>query len=99
MKRFATRFWKMWNWRAGSSPWAAKSFSFPRSANGQYILIRRSTYESIGGHEAVRNEVLEDVELARRVKSMGGKILFLPEIGQRAVYPDPSEYLRIDRRP
>jgi glycosyltransferase involved in cell wall biosynthesis len=54
----------------------------PRSsaaaANGQYILIRRSTYESIGGHEAVRNEVLEDVELARRVKSMGGKILFLP---------------------
>jgi glycosyltransferase involved in cell wall biosynthesis len=48
------------------------------AANGQYILIRRNTYEAIGGHEAVRNEVLEDVELARRVKSMGGKILFLP---------------------
>jgi len=54
----------------------------PRSpaaaANGQYILIRRNIYNAIGGHEAVRHEVLEDVELARRVKSAGGKILFLP---------------------
>ncbi|MGH9435194.1 MAG: glycosyltransferase, partial [Terriglobia bacterium] len=54
----------------------------PRSpaaaANGQYILIRRGVYDSIGGFEAVRSEVLEDVELARRVKSTGAKILFLP---------------------
>lgn len=48
------------------------------AANGQYILIRREMYHRSGGHEAVRGEVLEDVALARRVKAMGGRILFLP---------------------
>ncbi|HEX5481376.1 MAG TPA: glycosyltransferase family 2 protein [Terriglobia bacterium] len=56
--------------------------SDPRSpaaaANGQYLLIRRGIYESIGGHEAVRNAVLEDVELAKRVKAAGVQIWFLP---------------------
>ena len=51
----------------------------PRAAaNGQYLLIRRSVYHQIGGHGAVRGEILDDVELARRVKSAGGRILFLP---------------------
>jgi chlorobactene glucosyltransferase len=35
-------------------------------ANGQYILIGRDAYERIGGHEALREAVLEDVEMARR---------------------------------
>ena len=48
------------------------------AANGQYILIRRETYDRAGGHEAVRAEILDDVALARRVKSGGGRILFLP---------------------
>lgn len=48
------------------------------AANGQYILIRREVYERVGGHAAVRGEILEDVALARRVKSSGGKILFQP---------------------
>jgi glycosyltransferase involved in cell wall biosynthesis len=56
--------------------------SDPRSpaaaANGQYILIQRRVYERVGGHGAVRGEILEDVELARRVKAAGGRILFLP---------------------
>lgn len=33
-------------------------------ANGQYILIRRDAYERIGGHEAVRGSIVEDVALA-----------------------------------
>jgi len=48
------------------------------AANGQYLLIRRSVYNGIGGHRAVRSEILDDVELARRVKSAGGRIIFLP---------------------
>ncbi len=48
------------------------------AANGQYLLIRRAVYDSAGGHEAVREEILEDVALARRVKSLGRRILFLP---------------------
>ena len=48
------------------------------AANGQYILIRRAVYESAGGHQAVAGEILEDVALARRVKGLGRRILFLP---------------------
>ena len=35
------------------------------AANGQYILVRRSAYEAVGGHAAVAAEILEDVALAR----------------------------------
>jgi glycosyltransferase involved in cell wall biosynthesis len=48
------------------------------AANGQYILVRREIYERVGGHAAVRAEILEDVELARRIKSLGGRLVFLP---------------------
>ncbi len=47
----------------------------PRSpvalANGQCILVRREVYFATGGHEAVRDSVLEDVRLAQTVKSAG----------------------------
>jgi len=46
------------------------------AANGQYILIRRETYDAIGGHAAIANNILEDVALARAVKTSGRKILF-----------------------
>jgi glycosyltransferase involved in cell wall biosynthesis len=47
------------------------------AANGQYLLIRRETYRQVGGHEAVRGEILEDVELAHHVKAAGGRLEFL----------------------
>ncbi|HEX3354915.1 MAG TPA: glycosyltransferase [Terriglobales bacterium] len=54
--------------------------SDPRSsaaaANGQYILISREAYDAVGGHAAVRNNLLEDVALARAVKASGRKIFF-----------------------
>ncbi|HTV93466.1 MAG TPA: glycosyltransferase [Verrucomicrobiae bacterium] len=39
--------------------------------NGQYVLVSRRAYNGIGGHEAVRNEIAEDLELARRFKADG----------------------------
>ncbi len=39
------------------------------AANGQCLLFRRTAYEAIGGHAALRSEVLEDVKFARRVKA------------------------------
>jgi glycosyltransferase involved in cell wall biosynthesis len=48
------------------------------AANGQYLLIRRSVYNEIGGFEAVRSEILDDVALARLVKRRGGRLVFLP---------------------
>ncbi len=41
------------------------------AANGQYILIEREAYWSVGGHEAIACEILEDVALARSVKAAG----------------------------
>lgn len=34
------------------------------AANGQFLLVEREAYRRIGGHAAVRDRVLEDVELA-----------------------------------
>lgn len=41
------------------------------AANGQCIAIRRQAYNRIGGHAAVRDNVLEDVGLARLAKRDG----------------------------
>jgi len=46
------------------------------AANGQYILIQRSAYEAVGGHAAIAKSLLEDVDLAKAVKSSGRKIFF-----------------------
>jgi hypothetical protein len=46
------------------------------AANGQYLLIRRSTYDAIGGHAAVAGSLLEDVALARLVRDSGHRIHF-----------------------
>jgi glycosyltransferase involved in cell wall biosynthesis len=46
------------------------------AANGQYLLISREAYDSVGGHTKIANDLLEDVALARLVKSSGRKIFF-----------------------
>lgn len=46
------------------------------AANGQYILVRRSAYDAIGGHAAVASEILEDVALARRFRNAGFRVYF-----------------------
>jgi len=43
-------------------------------ANGQFLLIRRDTYDAIGGHERVRDKFCEDVELARLLKLQGRRV-------------------------
>jgi glycosyltransferase involved in cell wall biosynthesis len=42
-------------------------------ANGQFFLVKRSAYESIGGHAVVKAEVLEDLALARALSEAGFK--------------------------
>ncbi|HEX6870298.1 MAG TPA: glycosyltransferase [Micromonosporaceae bacterium] len=44
------------------------------AAGGQFLLLSRTGYERAGGHAAVRDRVLEDIELARAVKCTGGRI-------------------------
>ena len=40
-------------------------------ANGQFMLMPHTSYEAIGGHESVRDRVLEDLALAQVVKRYG----------------------------
>jgi chlorobactene glucosyltransferase len=47
-------------------------------AMGGFMLLRRATYEAIGGHEGVRDRIIEDVALASRVKTRGFRLLVLP---------------------
>jgi len=51
------------------------------AANGQFLLIRREAYDAVGGHAAIHGAVLEDVALARRVKSAGFRIWFASGFG------------------
>ena len=50
-------------------------------AIGTFILIKRDIYERIGGHSALKDEIVEDVNLARRVKKVGGRFDLLDGIG------------------
>ena len=68
----------------------ANKFSFARvndraqpdaAANGQFLLLLRDVYEKLGGHTAIAGQILEDVALARRVKSAGYGIYFTAPIG------------------
>lgn len=43
-------------------------------ANGQCILVRRAAYQAVGGHGAVRDEVLEDVRLAQAIRRAGYRV-------------------------
>lgn len=60
---------------------SSKSFV---AANGQFMLWKKPDYFRIGGHEKVKNKVVEDMELARlakqnrlKVKTMlGGNLVF-----------------------
>ena len=63
----------------------ARKFSFddindPKTtvaaANGQFLLVRKEVYDAIGGHARVASEVLEDVALAKCIKSAGHRIWF-----------------------
>lgn len=44
------------------------------AACGQCMAFKRSAYESIGGHASVKNEVVEDVALAKIIKQKGLKM-------------------------
>ncbi len=46
------------------------------AANGQWLLVRCDAYKTVGGHAAVRSEILEDVALARRLKRSGYRLHF-----------------------
>jgi len=51
------------------------------AANGQFLLIKRDAYVQTGGHEAVAQSILEDVDLAYLVKrrKLGLRFRYAPD--------------------
>jgi chlorobactene glucosyltransferase len=59
-------------------------------ANGQFIFIRRAVYDAIGGHEAVKDQIVEDKAISEKVK-WGGHRLVVADgrgIAQTRMYTD-----------
>lgn len=55
------------------------------AATGAFNMIRSDFYHKIGGHEKIRNCIVDDVALARLVKSCGGKTDFVDFNGKVSV--------------
>ena len=51
------------------------------AANGQFLLFSRAGYKRSGGHVAVKNQIVEDVMLAKRIKAAGGTLRMLDGAG------------------
>ncbi len=65
------------------------------AANGQFILVERDAYFSVGGHRAVGKNILEDVALARNIKR-GPRIIrfrYGPEALSTQMYRRTSEMI------
>jgi chlorobactene glucosyltransferase len=44
-------------------------------ANGQFLLFTREAYDALGGHEAVKHEIVEDLMLAQLVVRRGRRLV------------------------
>jgi len=44
-------------------------------ANGQYVLLKRATWEAIGGYSTVADQLLEDIAIAEVIKGSGHRLL------------------------
>ena len=44
-------------------------------ANGQFILVKRSVYDAIGGHERIKNQIVEDKAISEQVKWNGYRLI------------------------
>lgn len=81
------------------SKYPPKQVSDPASpiaaANGQYMLVRRTAYYAVGGHQAVASQVLEDVALARLIKRRSAiRLRYAPEAVATRMYRTTSEMMQ-----
>lgn len=63
------------------------------AASGAFIAIRRSVYEEIGGHFAVKEQVVEDIALFRAVKKAGyhAELLHIADLVRCTMYDNAKQ--------
>jgi glycosyltransferase involved in cell wall biosynthesis len=65
------------------------------AANGQFILVERDAYFSVGGHRSIGKDILEDVALAHNIKR-GDRIIrfrYAPDALSTRMYATISEMI------
>lgn len=62
-------------------------------ANGQFILVRSDAYRAVGGHEAVRTDVLDDVGMASAITGAGFPyhLIFMRDLFECRMYTNLGE--------
>ena len=82
-----------------ASVYSSKQVNDPASslaaANGQFILVERDAYFSVGGHRAIGKNILEDVALAHNIKR-GPRLIrfrYAPEALSTRMYKTTSEMI------
>ena len=62
-------------------------------ANGQFILIRRTVYDAVGGHAALKGSIVEDRDLALRIKRSGYRLIVADgqQVAQTRMYTSLPE--------
>ncbi|MGP8158987.1 MAG: glycosyltransferase [Thermoplasmata archaeon] len=75
------------------APHVNRTRSKSAMANGQFWLTPRTVYYGLGGHEAVRSIVLEDVAIARRYRTAGRALRFAwaPRLAHTRMYRNRPE--------
>lgn len=65
-------------------------------ANGQFLLMRRTAYDAIGGHEAVKDKFCEDINLGRLIKQkgLGLRVVVAPALASVRMYSSLSQIMR-----
>ena len=77
--------------RVNSDGPARRSF-----ANGQFMMFTQDAYRTIGGHERVKEAILEDIMFARLVMQLGfgGGLLMANNMLKCRMYDNWEEYVR-----
>ncbi|MBN1632773.1 MAG: glycosyltransferase [Ignavibacteria bacterium] len=65
-------------------------------SNGQFMLFKKNVYEEIGGHFSVRNNIVDDIWLGRKVKAVGYKLIFADgtDIASCRMYKNLNEIIK-----
>ena len=50
-------------------------------ANGMFMMIHRDAYDEIGQHEAMAGSLMEDMDMARKIKQAGLRLVMTPTEG------------------
>jgi glycosyltransferase involved in cell wall biosynthesis len=87
-----------WSWLASVPLYISQKFRIKSMAvaNGQFFVVAKKAYENCGGHEKIKNEVLDDLALARLLLSAKykGGVAEGSKVSTCTMYPNFSELIK-----